>query len=267
MPNSFTNRLNMDILDLQQRLTDFMISQATSGPGNTVEADALRKELDAAIATFGDQIPQLQELADALDMMQKIASNPEFAQAMSEQTMKDYVPNPDIFDAIDDADVAAVEAALADWEINQTHGEFASTALYHAMSCMFGVSLPIVNLLLDRGADPRLGLGTSNNVLHGLGFGQCGDLQADELADGIKRCVSLGADLEQRTEKLKWTPLITAASEWNPVAVEALLLAGADINARAGDVEGVCFAGAPAQDFADGHEPTCAVFRRFAKAV
>ena len=254
----------MDISDLQIRLSEFMMSQVTSGPGNTAEAEALRKDLDDAIAAFGDQIPQLQDLADQLDLLQAVAADPKLSQAMAEQAMKDYVPNPEIFDAIDDGDVEAVKAALADWEINATHGEFECTALYHAMANMCGVSLPVVTLLLNAGADPKLGLGETTNVLHGLGFGRCDDIAAEELAEVVRRCVALGADLEQRSNRLGWTPLITAASEWNPVATEALLLAGADIGARAGEVEGVCFSGETALAFADGHDATRAVLERYA---
>ena len=111
-----------------------------------------------------------------------------------------------------------------------------------------------------------MGLGKNSNVLHGLGFGRCDDLDPTELAEAIKRCVALGADIEEHSNKLKWTPLITAASEWNPVATEALLLAGADILARAGDVEGVCLSGEPALAFANGHARTEAVLRRYLAA-
>ncbi len=253
----------MDIRDFQLRLTDFMMSQVTSGPGNTAEAEALRKDLDAAIAAYGDDMPELQQLANQLDLLKAVASDPDLASKMAEDAMKDYVPNPPIFDAIDDGDLAAVETALADWGIHDTHGEYKATALYHAMSCMFGVSLPIVRLLLDRGADPSRGLGTTSNVLHGLGFGRCDGLDPQDLAAVITRCVGLGADLEQRSDRLGWTPLITAASEWNPVAVEALLLAGADISARAGEVDGVCFAGQTALAFGEGHAPTKDVLEKY----
>lgn len=253
----------MDILEFQNRLSAFMMSQVTNGPGNTKEAESLRNDLSAIIAEHGDTIPGLEDLAGQLDLLKELESNPELASLMSVQAMKDYVPNPQIFDAIDDGDASAVTVALAGWEINATHGEYESTALYHAMSCMFGVSLDVVNLLLDRGADPKLGLGTTSNVLHGLGFGRCDDVDTTELTKVIQRCVAKGADIEQRSNRLSWTPLITAASEWNPVAVEALILAGADIHARSGEVAGVCFSGEPARAFAVGHEATEAVFERF----
>ena len=240
-----------------------MMSQVTSGPGNTDEAKTLRQDLDAAIAEYGEQIPMLSELAEQLDLLARLEADPALAASMADAATADYEPNPEIFDLIDDNDPAGVEAALQSWEVNATHGEFDCTALYHAMSCMFGVSLPIVTLLLDKGADPSIGLGKLSNVLHGLGFGRCDDLDPAELSDVIKRCVSLGADLEQRSNKLKWTPLITAASEWNPVATEALLLAGADIHARSGDVDNVCFAGETAAAFAEGHDATLRVLTRY----
>lgn len=256
----------MDILELQTRLTDFMMSQVTAGPGNTAEADALRNDLDDLITAHGDDMPELQQLADQLDLLKGVSTDPELAQKVAEAAMKDYVPNPEIFDAIDDSDLEAVKDVLVDWDINATHGEFECTALYQAMSNMFGVSLPMVTFLLDEGADPKLGLGETSNVLHGLGFGRCDDIDPEELAAAITRCVALGADLEQRSNKLGWTPLITAASEWNAVAVEAFLLAGADIEARAGDVAGVCFSGSTANAFAEGHEATKAVLEKYQRA-
>ncbi len=257
----------MDVHDFQKRIADFLVSQATKGPGVTEEAEALRRELDVAIAEYGETIPELEQFAAQLDLLKEVASNQDLADLLAEQAMSEYEPDPPVFDAISDGNVAAVVAALEDWEINTPHGEFQTTALYKAMSCMFGVSLDVVRLLLDRGADPNLGLGTKTNVLHGLGFGRCDDVDPNELAEVIRRCVVLGADIEQRSERLKWTPLITAASEWNPVAVEALVLAGADIHARAGDISGVCFAGETARAFAEGHEATVAVFDRYLNSV
>ncbi|MEL6794684.1 MAG: hypothetical protein AAFP78_14585, partial [Pseudomonadota bacterium] len=71
------------------------------------------------------------------------------------------------------------------------------------------------------------------------------------------------ADIEQRTPRLDWTPLITAASEWNPVAVEALLMAGADVGAKTSKANGVYGVGSDCFDFAKGHEATLAVLRRY----
>lgn len=152
-----------------------------------------------------------------------------------------FAQEPEIFDAIEDADLQRITAALKDWDVNQTHGKYNKTALYAAMSG-FDVSLDVINALLTAGADPQIGL-TDCNVLHGLGFGQMTEISAPELADVIKRCINLGAELEQRTENLQWTPLHTALNEWNVVASEALLLAGADPNACAGNENRACTRG------------------------
>ena len=153
-----------------------------------------------------------------------------------------FEDEPEIFKAIDDDDLERVKAALQDWSVNQTHGEFDKTALYAAMSNLFGVQIPIIDALLNAGADPKKGLGKTT-VLHGLGFGNFTDVSVKELADVVKRCVDLGADIEEKSEKLQWTPLHTALTEWNVVASEALLLAGADPNAIAGSVNRVCTSG------------------------
>ncbi|MEM9591960.1 MAG: hypothetical protein AAF967_11555 [Pseudomonadota bacterium] len=253
----------MDIVDFQKRLTDFMISQVTAGQGSTDEAKALRQELDAAVSVFGDQIPDLRQLAEQLDLLEEVMSNPGLAASIAEAANREYEPNPEIFNAIESNEIDQIEKALTECDINQTYGELECTALYHAMSNMFGVSLAVVNLLLDKGADPSIGLGRSSNVLHGIGFGRFEANDVDGLAQVVARCVALGADIEQRSRKLQWTPLITAASEWNPVAVEALLLAGADIEARAGVVEGVCFSGALVREFAEDHEATRDVVKRY----
>ncbi len=170
------------------------------------------------------------------------------------------------FEAVEESDLKGIEEALADWDINQTHGEHSKTALYSAMSnSIDGVSLPVVSFLLDKGADPKIGLGDEYNVLQGLGFGRIDPKDVNDLSEVVERCVALGADIEQRSGNLHWTPLIAAASEWNAEAVEALIMAGADVSAKAGEVEGVCFAGEPARAFAAGHPETMAVFERYSR--
>ncbi|WP_171212657.1 ankyrin repeat domain-containing protein [Ruegeria sp. HKCCA5426] len=253
----------MDILSIQQLISDFLISQITDGSGNTEDVKALRAELDAAIAKYGDTIPELGQLAAQFDLLNEKSFSQDLANQFAEKAVKEHVPEPLIFDAISDGDLGAVADALDHWEINATHGELEATALYMAMSCMFGVSLEVVRLLLDRGADPKLGLGSDYNVLHGLGFGNCDAIEPNELTEVIKRCMALGADIEQRSKNLQWTPLITAASEWNPVVVEALILAGVDIHSRSGKVSDVCLAGETGRSFAEGHAPTLAVFDRY----
>lgn len=167
-----------------------------------------------------------------------------------------------LFDAIETGDLSTIRAALEGCDVNARLGKFGETALYHAVTDMEGMSLDVVHLLLDEGADPNKGL-TDNNVLNGLGFGRTHHLAPEDLARFVMRCVDLGAALEERTSKLGWTPLITAVSEWEPVATEALLMAGADIHARAGDTGHGCFSGASVWDFAQGDDDTLAVLKTY----
>ncbi|NNL18474.1 MAG: hypothetical protein HKP37_07010 [Boseongicola sp.] len=251
--------------DLMMRVSDLFSNMLVlDDTGSAVLSPAYRPLVeDIAKALQEDpENEMLSELSRSLEDMATSVANPAVAQIMYEGMTKAVEPNPEIFDAIDDGDVAAIEQALLSWDINQTHGEYDSTALYHAMAG-FEVSLEVIDFLLDAGADPRLGL-TNTNVLHGLGFANLQGIAPEDLAQRIRRCVELGADIEQRTNKLQWTPLITAASEWNPVAAEALLMAGADIGARAGEVEGVCFSGSDVMSFADGHAETMDVLKRYA---
>lgn len=252
--------------DLIQRATALMSNMVTfdedGEPRVSPELEPLLKDIAEAQSAGSVDADLLREMAETLELMKTSMANPEIARSMAEALSKEHEPQPVIFDAIEDQDLDAVRLELKTWDVNQTFGEYDCTALYHAMSCMFGISLDVINLLLDAGADPQKGL-TDSNVLHGLGFADLSEIRAEDLAVVVQRCVALGADMEQRTNRLQWTPLITAASEWNPVACEALLLSGADITARAGDVEGVCYAGADSLAFADGHAETMAVFKRF----
>lgn len=184
------------------------------------------------------QVTALEEIGTAMKAALE-AGNLEALEALSQQSMAfsginmdDIKNRPAIFEAIDDADADAVNAALADWDVNARYGEFDITALYAAMSG-FDVALPIIDLLLDAGADPSKGL-TDSTVLHGLGFANLVGVSAPDLAQRIERCLARGAELEAKTTDLQWTALHTAISEWNVVAAQALLLAGADPNARVG---------------------------------
>lgn len=262
----------MNIDDLMKRTTDLMMGlsgfdlkqQANLLP----ECEALKKELVAA-ALAHPELKELEQLNEALEMTVRmhaeLMGNPELAADIEKRLKQPIEPEPAIFEAIDDCDLEAVCAALGDWEINKQIGQYHKTALYAAMSNMLGVSLDVITLLLDHGADPNLGL-THTNVLHGLGFANLKGVDAAALSQIVLRCVELGSDIEQRSENLEWTPLITAVSEWNPIATEALLLAGADITACAGDTGKGCFSGAGVFAFAEGHEPTMAVLRKFSKA-
>lgn len=256
----------MDMSDFEMRVAELfrilLDPDADPDAGPPPELAALEAELAAAMQE--SRSPEaFEEIARSLGILRELLSNPELSQLAADAT-RDHVPYPPIFDAIDDGDPEAVNAALADWDIDRRHGAYESTALYHAMSCSHGASLEVITLLLDAGADPRMGL-TRTGVLHGLGFGNYRGVAPKDLAVAVRRCVAAGADIEERSDHLQWTPLITAASEWNPVATEALLLAGADIDARAGNVEGVCHAGQGVMAFANGHEETTAVLRRYAR--
>lgn len=61
--------------------------------------------------------------------------------------------DPELFNAIQDGDVEAVRALLPGYLIISQHGTFGVSALYKAMSAMVGVSVRIIDLLLDAGAD------------------------------------------------------------------------------------------------------------------
>lgn len=139
---------------------------------------------------------------------------------------------PAIFDAVDDGYVAGVMTGLADWDVNAGEGAYERTLLYTAMSPFANEpSFEMMHALLDAGADPRRGLGTTSGVLHGLGYGYYEPQHVGELVTVIQRCLDLGADLEERTGALAWTPLHTALSEWNEPVAEALLRVGANPNA------------------------------------
>ncbi len=255
----------MDLDSFEKRLAAVMPHMMAVGDDGVARPtdDFVTLERDVAQALATQNCPAgLHELAQAMTMMRESLQDPGVAMSVVAVQSGALTPNPDICTAIEDHDIDAMRKALQHWDVNRTFGEFNSTALYHAMSCMFGISLDIIHLLLDAGADPRKGLGHTN-VLHGLGFANLDGVDPAELAEVVRRCVELGADIEQRSNKLQWTPLITAVSEWNPVATEALLLAGADINARAGDVEGVCLSGAGCLAFAEGHTVTTEVLRRY----
>ena len=258
----------MDISELERRTAEVLPKMVVVGDDGEARLSSefidLQRDIETALQESGD-IAVLRDMAKAMEMMKETLSDPEIARSIAQNQLMPPEPQPEIFEAIEDCDVDAVRAALKAWNVNEPVGEYEATALYRAMSCSFGTSLEVINLLLDEGADPNKGL-TDTNVLHGLGFANLQGIAPEDLTRVVRRCIDLGADIEQRSNKLQWTPLITAVSEWNPIATEALLLAGADIRARAGDVDGVCFAGADCMAFADGHDETMAVLRRFMTA-
>ena len=255
----------MDLLEFERRASELMSNLVVIGEDGAATLspnfDRLQKDIEDALREFGDAA-ELHALANVMDAMKASVADPEIAWSVSGSPAA-FEPQPKIFDAIEDGDTDAAREALRSWDVNQTHGRYESTALYRAMSCASGASLELMGLLLDAGADPNKGL-AGTNVLHGLGFANLDGIEPADLAHIIRRCMLLGADLEQRSKRLEWTPLIAAVSEWNPIATEALLLAGANIRARAGEVEGVAYSGAGCMVFAQGHEPTIAVLERFA---
>lgn len=166
------------------------------------------------------------------------------AMSLSGYAPDDYETHPEIFQAIECCDIDAVLAQLKTYDVNSQHGQYGKTALYRAVTPMAGdASFPIMHALLDAGADPRLGLGEDTNVLQGFGFGVFDDGMVDDLETVIRKCVERGADLEQQSDKLRWTPLHSALNEWNTQVTEALLRVGANPNAATDAAAPRCTAG------------------------
>jgi len=223
--------------------------------------DELERDLKTAISR-SDTPEVLQEFLEMFLSIRRSLSDPNFLKPMSGAEKDLMNAQPPIFDTIEGGDVDAVRAALVDWDVNTQAGTYGSSALYRAMTVTWGPSLEVINCLLDAGADPKRGLGDTN-VLHGLGFPIWHDVTAVELSEVVKRCIALGANIEERTETLGWTPLILAVSERNVVATEALLLAGADPQVRAGDTGRGCFSGADCLSVANGDHKTMTVLKTF----
>lgn len=242
--------------DFTKKLTDLMMSNLQSENANPQDMLDELSQLLAEISNAGAIPPeQLEKITAQLETLTAQQSQMQLAFASGDQNrfnaaLKqqdetlgfDSAPEPEIFDALEDNDISAIKSALKDWDVNERHGQHDKTVLYDAVSNMFGVSLEVIDLLLDAGADPRKGL-THTGVLHGLGFGRYDGVPPEALAERIARCINLGADIEERSENLQWTPLHTALTEWNEEASKALLLAGADPNARAGTDNNACTAG------------------------
>ena len=136
-----------------------------------------------------------------------------------------------VFDAIADADIAALHAVLPLIDLNQGYGKYQKTPLYDAIA---GVdpSPAVVNLLLGAGADPQLGLIGDSTPLHGAAFTYFRDWTLDDLVAVVRRFVAGGANIEARTASYGWTPLHSAIMERNVELLEALLICGADPQAR-----------------------------------
>ncbi|MEL7165458.1 MAG: ankyrin repeat domain-containing protein [Pseudomonadota bacterium] len=252
--------------ELTTRVTDVLMRMVSGG----LETEKMQTELRALGEIMDDAEAQgsdgatLAALRAQVGTFVELLQSPDAMASYAGAQMEAMTPYPDICDAIEDGDLDAIREELKTWDINARFGEYDSTVLYHAMSaCGDLFSLEVVNFLLDEGADPRLGLAECN-ALHGLGFGRQGGVAPEDLAQVIRRCVDLGADIDQQTEQMAWTPLICAASEFNEVATEALLMAGADPTIRSAGAGGVFGAGQTAAYFAHGNAKTAAVFARYA---
>lgn len=235
----------MDAQEIQQKAIELMLSMVNSDPA---KAKADFQALKQAAAQLDADLPEeMSEAMSAMELMIEMLATQSYDVDLVQSTLPDFLkepsePEPEIFDAIDDGDVEAVKAALAEWDINARHGQFSKTALYQAVSGFGERPLEMANLLLDHGADPCKGL-AETGVLHGLGFGRWSDEDPAALAEFVRRCVALGADIEEASDRLQWTPLMTALNEWETVSVEALLMAGADPNAKAGSENNACTRG------------------------
>lgn len=144
----------MDQQDIVTRLQGVMIKFATApNPADIApEAEGIITEVEA-VAEFMDDGDELRAVAQSFRDMVVMLNNPELAAQFAESQIADLTPYPAIFDAIEDQDRAAITDALKTWDINEGVGEHQSTALYHAMAHSFGVSLDVMHLLLDGGAD------------------------------------------------------------------------------------------------------------------
>lgn len=257
----------MDIKEFEARLEKIVLETGPNPVDDTgghdfdrrkALFDDLEQELRGETTSGTDGCANIEMLLQILRSIRESLTDPDYKASAARLEAHE----PQIFDEIERGDLEAVAASLEKWDVNARYGEYKKTALYCAMSSMEGGSVEMVSLLLDAGADPRLGLG-DGNALHGLAFGNWNTTAVADLYPVIVRCVALGADLEERTNKLGWTPLMTAVSEWNAVASEALLLAGADIDVRAETGEDLCLSGGRLLDFARGHPQTTAVLKVF----
>ena len=182
-----------------------------------------------------DLIAEIKSIGTVENLVEKCGGMDEalgFLMSKISAGLPSHDPQPDIYEAIDEGDIETLTELLKREDVNQRHGKFDKTPLYAAITAVEAY-FDIMNLLLDHGADPNLGL-TETNVLHGFGFGYFQEDQVDAVTHVVQRCVDLGADLEQRSDRLLWTPLMSAINEMNMAAMVALLRAGADPNARAG---------------------------------
>ncbi|MEM6941435.1 MAG: hypothetical protein AAF943_12335 [Pseudomonadota bacterium] len=206
------------------------------------------------------RLADLHDLMLAMEVRAVLLRAPPVMRCAPRDTHQPAADLPPLIRAIGGGDIQAVQSLISKTDVNKPLGKMAATPLYTAMG-QAPLSLEIVTLLLNHGADPRRGLGQAN-VLHALAFAGADGVTPEDLGLTIRRCVTLGADLEQRDAHLGCTPLLMAALEWNATVVEALLLAGANPSARAA----ATLSQADAYAFARGHAATGDVLRRFSQA-
>ncbi|KMW58139.1 hypothetical protein AIOL_003110 [Candidatus Rhodobacter oscarellae] len=186
--------------------------------------DALQAELEAAMEAGDD--------AKVAEISARISAG---ADEMMAQFEAVYPPGPplppeveDLFDALEQGDVALARAALQHTDVNGRFGEYEKTPLYHALSATDPREPEMVQMLLAAGADPRVGLSDNNTPLHAIADHMGPPEDVAQLSEVVRLLVAAGADIEARTDSYGWTPLQRAVMEGDAVELEALLRNGAD---------------------------------------
>lgn len=212
-------------MSLQQQIAAMrgMIAIQSAVPGGQ---DAFESKLQAAMDS-GDEAA-VEEMMDQLS-----AGTDEIAAHFDAM----YPPAPPLeanvqrlFDAIEEGDKTATRDALKDVDVNGHYGQFNQTPLYHALSADDRTP-EMIKLLLDAGADARIGMDDGYTPLHNIGDYLGGPEKLEPLADIVRLLIDAGADIEARTDSYGWTPLQQAVMQGVPVEIEALLQGGANPNA------------------------------------
>lgn len=118
-----------------------------------------------------------------------------------------------------------IAEALLDAGAHADKGTYNNLATPAHIAASYG-SLPVLKLLLDRGADPHAGSDEMGSLIFAAVFGR----HHDTVRELIDR--QLGIDIQRGRAKDRWTPLHAAYFTADPVMVEFLLQAGADPHAR-----------------------------------
>lgn len=196
----------------------------------TMVGEALFADLDRALAQ-NPEGPLAEDLTarmrDYTDLMMQTTA---MAVGVQPEDIHETLPGPAqaLFEAIEDEDAQAVCRALPKVDVNGQYGRFQRSPLFHAISCLdIGCQMP--NLLLDHGADPRIGMCDGHTPLHGVASKRYPDTAQSNVNALVQRLISGGADPEARTHQFEWTPVQVAVSELEPVSLRALLQAGAKV--------------------------------------